>query len=44
LKGWRREKKTALINKTNPVWVDLSKDWYDVEPADLERASDRMQT
>lgn len=42
LKGWRREKKTALINKLNPAWVDLSKDWYDVEPADLKRATDRI--
>ena len=44
LKGWRREKKTALIDKTNPAWVDLSKDGYDVEPADLKRATDRMLT
>ena len=44
LKGWRREKKTALINKTNPAWLDLSKDWYDVEPADLKRATGRMLT
>jgi putative endonuclease len=42
LKGWRREKKTALIEKTNPAWVDLSKDWYDLEPADFKRALDRM--
>jgi len=42
LKGWRREKKIALIEKANPVWVDLSRDWYDVEPADLKRAADRM--
>jgi putative endonuclease len=42
LKGWRREKKIALIEKTNPAWVDLSKDWYDIEPADLKRATDRM--
>ena len=42
LKGWRREKKTALIEKTNPGWVDLSKDWYDLEPADFKRATDRM--
>jgi putative endonuclease len=34
LKGWGREKKIALI--------DLSKDWYDVEPADFKRATDRM--
>jgi len=42
LKGWRREKKIALIERTNPAWVDLSKDWYDIEPADLKRATDRM--
>jgi putative endonuclease len=42
LKGWRREKKIALIEKTNPTWVDLARDWYDVEPADMNRATDRM--
>jgi putative endonuclease len=42
VKHWRREKKIALIEKMNPVWADLSKDWYDVEPADLKRATDRM--
>jgi putative endonuclease len=42
LKTWRREKKLALIEKTNPAWVDLSKDWYDVEPVDFKRATDRM--
>jgi putative endonuclease len=42
LKGWRREKKIALIEKTNPAWVDLSRDWYDLEPADFKRATERM--
>jgi putative endonuclease len=42
LKAWRREKKLALIEKSNPAWVDLSKDWYDLEPADFKRATDRM--
>jgi putative endonuclease len=42
LKGWKREKKIALIEKANPAWVDLSRDWYDVEPADLKRATDRL--
>jgi putative endonuclease len=42
VKHWRREKKIALIEKMNPTWTDLSKDWYDVEPADLKRATDRM--
>jgi putative endonuclease len=42
LKGWARKKKIGLIEKTNPAWGDLSKDWYDVEPADLKRATDRM--
>lgn len=42
LKGWRREKKITLIENTNPTWVDLSKDWYEVEPADFKRATDPM--
>ncbi len=29
LKGWRREKKIALIESFNPDWHDLSKDWFD---------------
>jgi putative endonuclease len=28
LKGWRRAKKTALIEANNPTWVDLSEGWY----------------
>ena len=27
LKGWRREKKNALVQQTNPQWRDLSEDW-----------------
>ena len=27
LKGWRREKKIALIEKTTPRWQDLSENW-----------------
>ncbi len=27
LKGWRREKKIALIEATNATWRDLSTDW-----------------
>ncbi len=27
IKGWRREKKIALIEKLNPQWKDLSRDW-----------------
>ena len=44
LKGWRRAKKIALIEATNPVWADLSRDWYDCEPADYRRALDRMDS
>lgn len=29
LKGWRREKKIALIEKENPQWKDLSGGWFD---------------
>lgn len=42
LKGWRRAKKIALIEATNSSWVDLSRDWYDLEPADYRRAIDLM--
>src|SRR5271166_5001024 len=27
LKGWRREKKVALIRSQNPTWIDLSEEW-----------------
>ena len=27
LKGWRREKKDALISSMNPLWRNLSEDW-----------------
>ena len=29
LKGWRRSKKIALIESTNPGWKDLSRGWYE---------------
>jgi len=29
LKGWRREKKVALIEKLNPGWKDLAREWYE---------------
>ena len=29
IKGWRREKKVALIEQTNPEWKDLSAEWED---------------
>ena len=29
LKGWRREKKIALIVAQNPAWDDLSAAWFD---------------
>jgi putative endonuclease len=42
LKGWRRATKIALIESINPAWTDLSRNWYDCEPADSRRALDRM--
>jgi putative endonuclease len=27
IKGWTRRKKAALIEASNPAWVDLSADW-----------------
>jgi putative endonuclease len=28
LKGWRREKKNALIAEANPRWDDLAAEWF----------------
>lgn len=44
LKGWRHSKKIALIESVNPTWIDLSRDWYEYEPADYRRALDRMES
>jgi putative endonuclease len=35
LKGWRREKKIALIQKANPEWKDLSREWYIDRPLSI---------
>ena len=35
IKGWRREKKIALIESINPTWRDLSEGWYE---SDVDRA------
>jgi len=37
LKGWRRARKIALIEQTNPSWNDLASGWYDpVDPGCLD--------
>jgi putative endonuclease len=42
VKGWRREKKNALVESKNPEWRDLAADWYpdglllDGKPVKLE--------
>jgi putative endonuclease len=28
LKGWRRSKKNALVERDNPRWKDLAADWF----------------
>lgn len=28
LKGWRRSKKNALVERDNPHWKDLAADWF----------------
>jgi putative endonuclease len=28
IKAWRREKRIALIESSNPKWLDLSESWY----------------
>lgn len=29
LKGWRRDKKAALVEEGNPTWEDLAEGWFD---------------
>ncbi len=29
IKGWRRSKKVALIEESNPGWDDLSLEWFE---------------
>ena len=31
LKGWRRDRKIALIEASNPQWKDLALEWYDAK-------------
>jgi putative endonuclease len=45
LKGWRREKKLALIHAVNPTWIDLAEDWFakekeNADPSPLKRVRD----
>ena len=39
LKGWRRSKKVALINSSNPQWNDLSDGWFDTERKEIPRTA-----
>jgi putative endonuclease len=34
IKGWKRNKKIALINGMNPRWLDLAEGWFDEAPLD----------
>jgi putative endonuclease len=42
LKKWNRAKKIVLIERMNPTWLDLSRDWYEYEPADYKRSLDQF--
>jgi putative endonuclease len=39
LKGWLRRKKIALIESTNPRWLDLAADWF--TPDDLRVTTEK---
>ena len=34
LKGWLRARKIALIESTNPEWIDLGEEWFQVTEAE----------
>ncbi len=44
IKGWRCSKKIAIIESANPTLDDLSRNWYEYEPADFRRARDYMDS
>ena len=44
LEGWSRSKKIALIETLNAAWGDLSREWYDYEPADYPRSLERFNS
>ena len=29
IKGWRRSRKVALVEASNPYWVDMAEEWQD---------------
>ena len=35
IKGWTRKKKIALMEQNNPLWVDLSSEWFPGEDSSL---------
>ncbi|HWZ29373.1 MAG TPA: GIY-YIG nuclease family protein [Gemmatimonadales bacterium] len=35
LKGWRRSRKTELIERRNPTWRDLAESWFQARGAAL---------
>ncbi|MFZ1007402.1 MAG: GIY-YIG nuclease family protein [Candidatus Sulfotelmatobacter sp.] len=40
IKGWRREKKVALIEERNPTWEDLAEGWGEAAVMTVSRAAD----
>ena len=43
LKRWTRKKKVALIQGTNPKWMDLAKSWYDAGAVPPSRHPERSE-
>jgi putative endonuclease len=43
IKKWRREKKAALIEPSNPTWEDLAADWGETDPDRQADASLRSE-
>ena len=35
IKSWSRDKKIALIERSNPKWMDLSQSWYPATDSSL---------
>jgi putative endonuclease len=42
IKKWRREKKVALIEPSNPTWEDLAADWG--KPIQAKKADSSLRS
>jgi putative endonuclease len=43
IKGWRREKKVALIVEKNPTWADIAESWPEAKKEQIPHPEKRVR-